>query len=167
MENTFTFTARNATDPRKVITLTLHGTWLSVGMGPALEQFERAAETEGEAQAASLPNRLWLRPMALSLLERTRGPLPVGDVFAKIEGDNLSLKAWLRAGGLRSVPVTLVDGPVDNDEAARAFVEELSQRKTQEEPVFGFLELLDYWATWILGISAIIGALAIWRRRRN
>lgn len=167
MENTYTFTARSANDPRKVVTLTLHGTWLSVGMGPALEQFERAAEDGEAGEQRSLPARLWLRPMALSLLERTRGPFPVGDVFASVDGDNLTLKAWFRAGGLRSFPVTLVDGPVDNDEAAHAFVEELKLRKSEEESAFGFLELLDYWATWILGIGAIIGALAIWRRRQS
>jgi hypothetical protein len=166
MENTYTFTARSASDPRKVVTLTLHGTWMSVGMGPALEQFERAADTD-EQEQRSLPTRLWLRPMALSLLERTRGPFPVGDVFASVDGDNLTLKAWFRAGGLRSFPVTLVDGPVDNDEAAHAFVEELKIRKSDEETAFGFLELLDYWATWILGIGAIVGALAIWRRRQS
>lgn len=162
MENTYTYTARSATDPSKVITLTLHGTWMAVGTGPALEQVERAAETEDDENLRSLPARLWLRPMALSLLQRGTGPFPVGDVFATVDGDNLTLKAWFRTGGLRSVPVTLVDGPVDNDEAALAFVEELNARKAEEESAFGFLELLDYWATWILGIGAIIGALAIW-----
>ncbi len=167
MENTYTYTARSASDPSKVITLTLHGTWMSVGTGPALEQVERAAEAEGDEDLRSLPTRLWLRPMALSLLQRGTGPFPVGDVFASADGENLTLKAWFRTGGLRSVPVTLVNGPVDNHEAALAFVEELKARKAEEESAFGFFELLDYWATWILGIGAIVGALAIWRRRQN
>lgn len=168
MKDTYTYTARNAGDPSRVITLTLHDRWMSVGTGPALEQVERAAqeEAEGERQR-SLPTRLWLRPMALSLLQRSTGPFPVKDVFASSDGDNLMLKAWFRAGGLRSFPVTLVDGDVDNDEAAQAFVEELNARKAEDETTFGFLELLDYWATWILGIGALVGALAVWRRRQS
>lgn len=167
MENTYTYTARSAVDSSKVITLTLHGTWMSVGTGPALEQFERAAEAEDEQHLRSLPTRLWLRPIALSFLQRGTSPFPVGDVFASVDGDNLTLKAWFRNGGLRSIPVTLVNGPVDNDEAARAFVEELNARKAEQEGAFGFLELLDYWATWILGIGALVGTLAIWRRRQS
>ncbi|MFP3852788.1 MAG: hypothetical protein ACLFWD_00695 [Anaerolineales bacterium] len=167
MENTYTYIARSASDPSRVTTLTLHGRWMSVGTGPALEQVERAALPEGEAEERPLRTRLWLRPMALSLLQRGTGPFPVSDVFASSDGGKLTLKAWFRAGGLRTFPVTLVEGEVDNAEAAQAFVEELKGRKAEDEPTFGFLELLEYWATWILGIGAIVGALAIWRRRQS
>ncbi|MGA9531965.1 MAG: hypothetical protein WBR18_04545, partial [Anaerolineales bacterium] len=77
------------------------------------------------------------------------------------------VKAWFRVSGLRGAPVTLVNGRVDNPDGALGFVRELQARKTEGALPFGFLELLDYWATWILGGIAFLGGLAVWRRRRR
>lgn len=162
MENTYTFVARNANDPRQVVTLTLHNHHLSVGSGPPLEQVARAT-AEGESRR--LRSRLWLRPLAISLAQRGTQPFPISDVFAEVEGDKLALKAWIRAARLRAFPLTLVNGPVDNPEAAHDFVEELQMRKGELALPIGFMELLDYWATWILAGLAAIGALVLWRRR--
>lgn len=165
MKNTYTFVARSAVDPSRIVTLTLHDHHLSIGAGPPVEQIERAAESEGDQ--GSINSRLWLRPLALSLLERGTRPFPVDDVFADIDDDILSVKAWFRVAGLRGAPVTLVDGRVDNPEGAIGFVQELRARKAEQTLPFGFLELLDYWATWILGGIALLGGLAIWRRWRE
>lgn len=169
MEETYTFTARSAVDPSRVVTLTLHDHRLSVGTGPPLEQVERAvAEEERESEEAPpAAGRPWLRPLAVSLLQRGTQPFPVEDVFAQIKVDQLSVKAWYRARGLRLIPVTLIDGQVDNPEAALAFVEELNSRKSEVRLTFGFLELLDYWATWAMAFVSVIAVLVLWRRRRD
>jgi hypothetical protein len=53
-----------------------------------------------------------------------------------------------------------MDGRVDNPVAAQDFVEEVQERKT----VSG-LNVLDYWATWIVaGVSALV-MLQRWRRK--
>ena len=169
MEETYTFTARSASDPSRVVTLTLHDHRMSVGTGPLLEQVERAvAEEEAEAEdAPPVPRRPWLRPLAVSLLQRGTQPFPVEDVVADLDGGQLSVKAWYRARGLRLLPVTLIDGRVDNPEAAQAFVEELKSRKGEVSLTFGFLELLDYWATWAMAFVSVIAVLVLWRRRAD
>lgn len=168
MQETYTFTARSAADPSRVVTLTLHDHRLSVGTGPPLEQFDRAvADQEEEADEAPAPRRPWLRPLAVSLIQRGTQPFPVKDVHAEVDGGHLSVRAWYRARGLRLLPVTLVDGQVDNPQAARAFVEELSARRGEVSKPFGVLELFDYWATWALAFVSAISILVLWRRRND
>lgn len=167
MENTLTFTARAASDSRQVTTLTLHDHRLSVGSGPPIEQFERASG-EAPADLRRLPGRLWLRPLLLSFLQRESGAFPVSDVEAAIAEDYLLLRAWLRAGGLRAVRVTLVDGRVDNPQAAQAFYTELRARQEDAGRRSGLLEPFDYWATWVLAaLASLVAAVLLWRRHRQ
>ncbi|MGA9533197.1 MAG: hypothetical protein WBR18_10820, partial [Anaerolineales bacterium] len=120
MNDTYTFVARNAVDPSRVVTLTLHDDDLSIGAGPPIEQIERADDDDDSK--GSIGSKLWLRPLALSLLERGTRPFPAEDVFAEIDGDELTVKAWFRVSGLRGAPVTLVNGRVDNPDGALGFV---------------------------------------------
>ena len=115
MENTYTYTARSVENPKQVVTLTLQDHHMSVGLGAPLEQIETVLqqadageETAGEA-AQGAQDKLWLRPLAISLLERGVGPFRVADVNAAAEEDWLRVNAWYRAGGLALAPVTLVD----------------------------------------------------------
>ncbi len=161
MEDTYTYIARSAEDPAKAVTFTLHDNSMSVGLGAPLEHVERALEAEGEVRP-----RLWLKPLAVSLLERGTRPFRVADVDATRAADDwLSVTAWVRAGGLRLAPIILIRGRVDNPEAALAFVEELSSRKASVAGPFKLLGLLDYWATWLLAGFFMVGLLGIWRRR--
>lgn len=150
MVETYTYTARNAENPEQVVTFTLRDSRMSVGVGAPLEQMEQAVgvgdEEEGEG-GEERRLRLWLRPLAVSLIERGTRPVHVDDVVADLTDDWLRVRAWIRPGGLRLIPVTLIDGRVDNLVAAQDFVEEVETRKTAVE--FGALELLDYWGTWI------------------
>lgn len=164
MQDTYTFTARSATDPSRVLTLTLHDHHVSVGSGSALEQ---AIQGQASNQDESPIQRLWLRPLALSLLQRGTGPFPVADVFARADADYFSLKTWFRAGGLRLLPITLIQGTVDNPDSAAAFVDELRARKTDSELRFGMLEIFDFWITWIMAVMAVFGFLQLWRRQRD
>jgi hypothetical protein len=163
MDNTYTYTARSAEQPEKVVTFTLHEDKLSISLGAPLEQIELAvagitAEDEAEAPEA----QLWLKPLALSLIERGTGPFNITDVDAKIVGDQLTINGWVRVGGLRGGAITLMDGRVDNPDAALAFVEELAARKEElAAPVMP----LDYWMTWFGIFASLIILFVFWRRR--
>ncbi|MGD8623911.1 MAG: hypothetical protein PVF47_03095 [Anaerolineae bacterium] len=167
MNHTYTYTARNVESPAQVVTLTLHNHHMSVGLGAPLEQVDRLMETEGEdeAETAATEPQIWLKPLAISLVERGVGPFRIEDVYPQVEEDWLKVKAWYRAGGLGLVPVTLVDGQVDNAEAAQAFVQEVNRRKEEASTAPGPLGLLDYWITWFLVISLFFGFLKVWRNR--
>ena len=182
MAKTYTYTARSADNPERVVTFTLRDSRMSVGVGAPLEQVEAAIElgrgqeaadeggeggaeegAEVEVAQAERP-KLWLRPVAVSLIERGTQPVHVDDVVARLHESWLTVKAWIRAGGLKVVPITLIDGRVDNPVAAGDFVEEVQERKT----VTGFnpLGLLDYWATW-LGVSLVALVLLQSSRRKG
>lgn len=169
LENTYTYTARSADNPEQVVTFTLHDHSLSVGVGVPLEHVERALgpeEGEGEAEAEH-HIQPWLKPMAVSLIERGTRPFNVADVNARAEDEWLHVRAWFRAGGLRLAPITLIAGRVDNPEAARAFVQELNERKAPAAGLARVLGILDYWATWFLAGFLLVFLLESWRRRKD
>lgn len=169
MGNTFTFTARNVENLNQVITFTLQDEWMQVGSGPFQETLETALEQIGveaqeeESEETAATGKLWIKPLAVSLFERGLGKFHVNDVVAKAEDDWIRIRAWYRAGRLALLPITLMDGHVDNPQAAHAFVEELNERKAEAKGKFGFLGVLDYWGTWIaMGIS-LVGLFGLWR----
>jgi len=171
MENTYTYTARSALDPARVVTLTLYENYLSVGVATPLEHIERAvraatAEEEDEARG-EIRLQPWLRPAAISMIERGLHPFHVGDVEARADERWLRVRAWFRTGGLRFLPVTLVGGEVDNPEAAQAFVRELRRRKKAAGGPSWLFGLLDYWATWIVGGVLAVVFMQLWRRKRG
>lgn len=171
MEDTYTYTARNAEQPGKVVTFTLHGDWMSVSAGSPLDLVEQtveavqseADETE-ETEVPESPGELWLKPLALSLVERGTRPFRIDDVDAVVMEGWLEVRGWFRVGGLRLAPLVLMQGPVDNPVAARAFVEEVTERKA-ELAVPPLLNLLDYWATWIVAGLSMWLAFTFWRQR--
>ena len=171
MENTYTYTALSAEDPAQVVTFTLYGHSLSVGLGAPLEHVERAVRSAtGEAgveEGHRFPVRPWLKPMAISLLERSTHPFDVSDVEGISQDDWLRVTAWFRTGGLRLVPITLLGGRVDNPDAAHAFVQELNRRRAAAAGPGRFLRVLDYWATWLLTGVAMVALLQFWRRRKG
>jgi len=170
MENTYTYTARNADNPEQVVIFTLHDHALSVGIGAPLEHVERviraktAEETEAESEHVVQP---WLKPMAISMVERATRPFDVDDVDARSADDWLQVRAWFRAGGLRLTSVTLIEGRVDNPEAAQAFVQELDERKAPVTSLARLLGPLDYWATWFMAGFLMVVLLETWRRGRG
>jgi hypothetical protein len=169
MENTYTYTARSIENPEQVVTFTLQDHHMSVGVGAPLEQIEtvlQQADAGEEAGQGALANP-WLRPLAVSLLERGVGPFRVADVNATAEEDRLRVNAWYRAGGLALAPITLMNGRVDNPPAAQAFVEELQERKSEATGAFGLLNMLDYWFTWILAGTLMLGLFQIWRGKAD
>jgi hypothetical protein len=63
------------------------------------------------------------------------------------------------------VPVTLLDGRVDNPDAAEAFVAEIDRRKDEITGAAGFLSFMDYWITWFAAGFLFFGLLSMWRRK--
>jgi hypothetical protein len=171
MENTYTYTARSAVNPENVVTFTLHDHWMSVGPGAPVEQVERVLRSEGEAaeaeEALEVQHRLWLKPLAISLLERGTRPFHIVDVDTSLDDGWLNVRAWLRTGGLRLFPVSLITGRVDNPQAARAFVDEIDRRQAEAGRPGVLFGWLDYWATWLVTGIALIWLLEAWRRGRR
>jgi hypothetical protein len=166
MGNTYTYVARSAKDPARIVTFTLHDHNMSVGVGAPLEQVERILdrkETREETGNGDQAN-LWLKPLAISLVERGTGPFRLSDVDAETDGDKLRIKAWFRTGGLGLLPITLINGRVDNADAAHAFVEELNRRKASVWGPFRFWGVLDYWVSWLLAAATFFGFFVLWRR---
>lgn len=170
MEQTYTYTARSAEDPEEVVTFTFYDHGLIVDVGAPIEHVERTlqarqAEDEGEEEEG-VQIQPWLKPMAVSALERGTRPFDVSDVYAGLEEGDLSLTAWVRAGGLRLAPVIFNIAHVDNIDAAQAFVEELEARKAEGQRAGRFPGLLDYWATWFVGALSSVVLLGAWLRKR-
>lgn len=166
MKNTYTYTARSANNPEKVVTFTLHDDRMSVGTGAPLEQVMRVMETVKSEEEAAKP-RVWLRPLAIALAERGTKPFRVEDIDARAEEDWLKVKGWVRIGGLRLSPITLMEGTVDNAVAAQAFVGEVEARKAALAEHPAFLNILDYWLTWFAAGTFLLSLLQFWRGQKR
>jgi hypothetical protein len=178
MENTYTYTARSADHPERVVTFTLHDRRMSVGVGVPLEQAARFAEAvriqddeeeeEGEVaseQEADVTPKLWLKPVAVSLVERGTAPFRIVDIDVQTDDGWLFVRGWMRVAGLRLAPITLISGRVDNPDAAQAFAKEVVRRKEALATGPALLQVLDYWATWVLFTSAMVTLFTLWRHR--
>jgi hypothetical protein len=172
MQNTYTYTARSVENSEQVITFTLQNQHMSVGLGAPMEQIEAVLDridgdeesAEGEAGQETRA-KLWLKPVAISLMERGIGPFRIADVRASVRDDWLHVSAWYRAGGLALAPVTLMSGRVDNPQAAHAFAEELDRRKSEEGKGFPLLNVLDYWLSWVVAGALMFVLFQSWRRK--
>jgi hypothetical protein len=171
MDKTYTYTARSAINPAKTVTFTLHDHKMSVELGVPLEQIERvlrpAEQEEGDEQQIEF--QAWLKPVAMALLQQGMRPFQVADVDAALEDGDLRISAWGRPGGLRLAPFVVAMERVDNLDAAKAFVEELTRRQASAAEPSVFPGPLDYWASWfIAGFSAaLLTAGWLWRRRHR
>jgi hypothetical protein len=168
MEKTYTYTARSADNPEQVVTFTFYNHHLLVDVGVLVEHVERAlqarqAEEDEEVEYHIQP---WLKPMAISAIERGTHPFNVADVYADVDEKRLLVTAWVRAGGLRLAPVTFNMAHVDNVDAAQAFVKQLEVRKADSGYPGRFPGLLDYWATWAVGAFSTVVLLGAWLRKR-
>jgi hypothetical protein len=163
---TYTYTARNANDPAKVITFTLYDDHLRVNLTGVIEQAERVAEAEEKPSEIGRQLSTQAKPTIMKLAENVSGPTHVGDVNADLSNENLQMTFWQRVGGLRLAPVVFRMGQVDNVDAAEAFVEKLEDRKEASSPAGKFFGPLDYWAGWA-GLVMLIGILFRWPRKRS
>jgi hypothetical protein len=168
-ENTYTYTARSAVNPSKVVTFTLHDHRMSVELGAPLELVERAlgveeGETDADQEARIQP---WVKPMAVSVMERVARPFNIADVDVNVQDDRLQVTSWVRTTGLRLAPVVFLMEHVDNPEAAHAFAGEVEERKATGRHPGRFRGPLDYWGGWFLVGLAIAVMLWIGLRRED
>ena len=164
MQNTYTYTARSVDNPERVVTFTLHDRQMSIGVGAPLEQIEAAiAKVTGDEDATEAEEaQLWLKPLAVALVERGTGPFDIADIDAEVEDDVLTIRGWVRVAGLRGGAITLMGGRVDNPVAAQAFVDEVHTRKQE---LAGTVLPFDYWLTWLGMFTSLVILFVFWRRR--
>jgi hypothetical protein len=171
LDDTYTYIARSAVDPARVVTFTFDGPHLIVDAGVPLELLERSIRAaEGAGEERGLPAESdgpWLKPLAVSTMERTTRPFHASDVYAFWDDEDLLVSAWVRTRGLRLAPVAFRIPQVDNPDAARAFVKEVAGRRAKAAHPGRFSGLLDYWASWIVGGLAVTLALSALLRPRD
>lgn len=165
-QDTYTFTARNVDDPKRVVTFTLSGDVLRVNTTGMLRDLEQIYAAEEPADAALEAVRRQATPAWARLAESLSGPIHVNDVSASLQGDRLTIQAWNRTAGLRLTPMILGVGRVDNPVAAEAFLAELERRKAAAAPPGRFRGPLDYWAGW-LGLVVLLFGMYRWLRRES
>jgi hypothetical protein len=167
--DTFTFTARSAKDPDKMAMFTLHNGSVSVDLGNAL--MEQASDAYESYQDDESGRNLtaWINPAVTGTLQKLVKPVPLADFDAELTGDSLQATAWVRAKGLRLAPVMMTWKAVDNPEGARAFVNELDERKDLLHEEQTRPALFDYWISWLgIGLVAVtlpILFIRLWRQR--
>ncbi len=161
VENTYTYTARSATSPEKVVTFTLRDHHLFIDLGVPVEQVESTLRSGDEEESQGL----WLKPLVTSLAEVGMHPFRVDDVNASMVGDGLRVTAWVRIG-LRLLPVIFAIEEVDNPVAAQDFVKELEERREEAGVPPAPLRIADYWFTWI-GLVLVAGGFLLWQRKEN
>ncbi len=171
-KTTYTYTARHAEQPEKMVTFTLHDRWMSVSAGDPLAMVEQTlgavtsdkaeAEDAGAEKEALTQPQLWLKPLAISLIERGTEPFRISDITVAADEGWLRVRGWARVGGLRLFPVTLINGPIDNPTAARAFEQKVAER--QAEIGGTFFAILEYWWTWLIALDVLLLSFILWRR---
>lgn len=161
---TYTYTARNVEDLDKVVTFTLYNGHMRVGLSGLLDQVQAVAGSEERPDEIRRQAAIQARPALLKIKEGLSGPINVGDVNARLNGDRLRVTLWPRMRGLRLAPVRINMGQIDNPDAAESFVDELEKRKETTD-ARSFFGPLDYWFGWV-GLLLLIG-LIIRRPNKN
>jgi hypothetical protein len=164
--DTYTYTARNAYDPAKVVTFTLYNNHLRVNLTGILDQAEIVAEAEQKGAEVRNQISTQVKPAVMKMIENFSGPTHISDVSASLDDEKLKVILWQRAGGLRLAPIQFNMNKVDNAEAAEAFIDELDHRKNNMSSSGKLWGPLDYWVGWA-GILIMTGFLIRGLRRRT
>lgn len=169
MTDTYTFTARSADDSRHVATFTLFDHEMAVDPGEPLVDAGLLHDA-GDSDSRNigfvyepdgklgLDLQSWLQPVASWLVQRTVQPFNIADVRAETANKNgLDVRAWVRTGGRRLLPMSFNWKDVDNPEATRAFVDEIQRRQAEGGQIDRYPGPLDFWATWLAIATAAAG----------
>lgn len=166
MTKTYTFTARDGLNPERTLTLTLYPEFVRINLTGLWDQLGMVASAEDKPEEVKAQIQNQMQPASLKLLETISGPIHIKDFDATLEEDRFKISIWQRMKGLRLAPISLVIDPVDNTDAAEAFIEKLAERKEEASRAARFPGLLDYWATW-LGVFFGFVALILWPQKRE
>jgi hypothetical protein len=161
---TYTYTARSASNPDKVITMTLIDHKLRVDIPELLDTIGDIAQSDEKLDTAGKHLKSQAQPTTMKVAESISGPIQLSDVNAKFKNQRLMITAWKRLGGLRLAPLRLSVPEVDNPDAAAAFVDELDERKMTALHKQKFTGPLDYWIGWV---GMLLGLIVLLRWPRN
>jgi hypothetical protein len=162
---TYTYTARSAIDPGKVVTFTLYNNHMRVNLTGFMEQASQVAGAEQKPEAIKQQITTQAKPAVVKIVENLSGPVHISDVDAHMEDEQLKVVLWQRTAGLRLAPVQFNMRRVDNLEAAEAFVDEVQERKSEAPSEGKFWGPLDYWAGWA-GLLLVVGIFFRWRKNQ-
>lgn len=167
-ENTFTFTARSGANPERTATFTLNNGSVSVELGNALvEQISTAYDSFSDEESEQLFTS-WIKPAATGTLQTLIEPIPLADFDAEMREGTLQTTAWIRAGGLRLAPVMMTWEDVDNPQGAKAFVNELLDRKEVVDGDDYGPDPFDYWISWfVMGLFVLAMPIVLIRLIRK
>ncbi len=154
---TYTYTARNANDPDRVVTFTLDDEYLKVNLTDWMDQASTILQSEEKPSEIKEQIKKQAAPSAAKLMETIAGKVHVSDVRANLDDAHLTVTLWQRAGGLRLSPMRLNMGNVDNVDAAESFLNEIEIRKQETQHTSKFFGPLDYWFGW----AALIFVVAL------
>jgi hypothetical protein len=166
---TYTYTARNAEDPDKVVTFTLDNERLRVNLTDLIDETQRVITSESKPRELLHQAKSKVKPALMKAREKVFGPVHVSDVNARLNEERFLVRMWPRIAGLRLAPVQINMGQVDNEDAAEAFVDELEFRKEIKQPAKKFFGPLDYWVGWagLLGGLMFVARMFIRRYRQQ
>lgn len=163
---TYTYTARSANDPSNVVTFTLYNNHLKVNLTGLFDQAGKVAQAEEKPTEIKNQVSTQVKPVAMKIVENLTGPVHIRDVNAYIDEEKLKVVLWQRSAGLRLAPVLFNMKKVDNVEAAKAFVDEVEQRKIGASNKGRLWGPLDYWIGWA-GLLVAAGFFIRWLRVRD
>lgn len=169
METTTTLTLHEANRPDAPLIFILDGDSFRMDMS--------AAFRPGEAGALAQPAEPWQQALesffyqlAGEIVRGFSGPFHVRDLDINVQGDTLTLQVWKRVQGLRLAPAVISLSGIDDPAAAANFADLVRERSLAALPPSRYRGLLDYWATWILGVLALLSgfiSLGWWVSRRS
>lgn len=88
MTDTYTFTARNANEPEKVVTFTLYGDNLRVNFTGLVEKIGKVSQADEKPKEAGRQIAAEAQPAAMKIAQQVSGLLHVGDVNAELDGED-------------------------------------------------------------------------------
>lgn len=168
LQNTYTYTARSAENPDQLATFTLTDHQMLIDPGTSLQQMQEKLAGLGDADSKRDAAARLLKPAALWAMQHIVQPFALDDVAVNSSGDDLRIRAWTRAGGLRLAPVMLAWNEVDNSAAAEQFIAEVETRKAGATRAAALPGPMDYWLAWLAAAFAlIVGVIALPRLLRQ
>jgi len=166
MKDTYTYTARSAADPDRVVTFTLANGHMMLNLTGVVDRLSEVVTADEKVATVKEQVKKQVGPSMAKGIEQLSGPVHVRDVAADLKDERLIVRTWQRAGGLRLAPMVIGIDRVDNVEAAEAFVEELGTRQDSTESAGKFAGPLDYWFGWAALVLALI-LLLRWPAKRG
>lgn len=107
---TYTYTARSANDPTKVVTFTLYDHHMRVNLTGVLEQAGMVVGAEEKPAEMGRQLSTQAKPVMMKMVESFSGPVHVSDVEVRLEDQRLKVVMWQRITGFASGPGSIQHG---------------------------------------------------------